>query len=67
MIGNVGAFCVPDGPCALVAPGIMAPSGVLMVGGICLADVVQRELGAKYALGAIARVLFYPVLLRHLH
>ena len=56
MIGNVGTFCVPDGPCMIpVAPGIMAPSGVLMVGlAFVLRDVVQRELGAKYALGAIA-------------
>ena len=56
MIGSVGTFCVPDGPCMIpVAPGIMAPSGVLMVGlAFVLRDIVQRELGAKFALGAIA-------------
>ena len=27
MIGNLGSFCVPNGPCLIpVAPGIMAPS-----------------------------------------
>ena len=56
MIGSVGTICVPDGPCMIpVAPGIMAPSGVLMVGlAFVLRDIVQRELGAKFALGAIA-------------
>jgi queuosine precursor transporter len=51
----VGTFCVPEGPCMLpIAPGIMAPSGVLMVGlAFVLRDVVQRELGAKFAFGAI--------------
>ena len=55
MIGNFGTFCVPDGPCMIpVAPGLMAPSGVLVVGlAFVLRDVVQRELGAKYALIAI--------------
>ena len=34
MIYNVGAVCARDGPCLVpVAPGLMAPSGVL----ICLA------------------------------
>ena len=33
MIGHVGTVCVPNGPCLIpVAPAIMAPSGVLMVG-----------------------------------
>ena len=33
MIGNVGTTCVPNGPCLVpVAPGLMAPSGVLMIG-----------------------------------
>ena len=56
MIGNVGTFCVPQGPCLIpVAPGITAPSGVLMVGlALVLRDLVQRRLGAKFALAAIA-------------
>ena len=56
MIGNAGAVCVPNGPCLVpVWPGIMAPSGVLMVGlALVLRDIVQRRLGALAGLGAIA-------------
>ena len=56
LIGNVGTFCVPDGPCLIpVAPGVTAPSGVLRVGlALVLRDLVQRRLGAKFALLAIA-------------
>ena len=33
MITNVGTVCTRDGPCLIpVAPGLLAPSGVLMVG-----------------------------------
>ena len=33
LIGNAGTVCVPNGPCLIpVAPGLMAPSGVLMIG-----------------------------------
>jgi len=55
MIGNVGTFCVPDGPCLLpVAPGLMAPSGVLLIGlALVLRDLVQRRLGKKRAIAAI--------------
>tara|TARA_R110002020_G_scaffold93973_8_gene226561 strand:+ start:170 stop:688 length:519 start_codon:yes stop_codon:yes gene_type:complete len=55
MIGNVGTVCVPDGPCLIpVAPGLMAPSGVLMIGlALVLRDLVQRKLGALWAIGAI--------------
>jgi len=47
LIGNVGVICVPAGPCLIaVAPGIMAPSGVLMIGiALVLRDLVQRRLG----------------------
>ena len=56
LIGNAGTVCVPNGPCLVpVAPGVMAPSGVLMVGlALVLRDIVQRRLGAKAALIAIA-------------
>lgn len=55
LIGNVGTVCVPDGPCLIpVAPGIMAPSGVLMIGlALVLRDVVQQTLGRRWAAGAI--------------
>ena len=55
MIGNVGTTCVADGPCLIpVAPGIMAPSGVLAVGlAFVLRDLVQRRLGVQWAIGAI--------------
>jgi uncharacterized PurR-regulated membrane protein YhhQ (DUF165 family) len=47
LIGNAGTVCVPHGPCLIpVAPGIMAPSGVLMIGlALVLRDLVQRRLG----------------------
>ena len=55
LIGHAGTVCAPEGPCVIpVAPGIMAPSGVLMVGlALVLRDLVQRRLGAKFALAAI--------------
>jgi hypothetical protein len=55
MIGNVGTTCVPDGPCLVpVAPGVMAPSGVVMIGlALVLRDLVQRRLGVRWAIGAI--------------
>ena len=56
MIGHVGTACLPNGPCVLpVAPGLMAPSGVMMVGAaLVLRDLVQRRLGAGVGLVAIA-------------
>ena len=55
MIGHVGTVCVPDGPCLMpVAPGLMAPSGVLMIGAaLVLRDLVQRRLGVEFGIGAI--------------
>jgi hypothetical protein len=54
LIGNVGTSCVPNGPCLVpVAPGLMAPSGVTMVGiALVLRDLVQRRLGT--AISALA-------------
>jgi uncharacterized PurR-regulated membrane protein YhhQ (DUF165 family) len=55
LIGNAGTVCVPDGPCLIpVAPGLMAPSGVTMIGiALVLRDLVQRRLGVGVAAGAI--------------
>lgn len=55
LIGNVGTECIPQGPCIIpVAPGLTAPSGVLMIGlALVLRDLVQRSLGVKWAAGAI--------------
>lgn len=67
MIGNVGTVCVPDGPCLVpVAPGIMAPTGVLGAGvSLVLRDVVQRCLGiipsfVAIVLGAALSALIAP-------
>jgi uncharacterized PurR-regulated membrane protein YhhQ (DUF165 family) len=60
MIGHVGTECVPSGPCVIpVAPGIMAPSGVITVGlALVLRDLIQRRLGWKAAaLGILAGTL----------
>jgi len=55
MIGHAGTVCMLDGPCLIpVAPGIMAPSGVLMVGfALVLRDLVQRCLGISWGLLAV--------------
>ena len=55
MIGHVGTVCLPQGPCLLpVAPGLMAPSGVAMIGiALVLRDLVQRRLGVGVAAGAV--------------
>ena len=55
MIGAVGTVCPPDSPCLIpVAPGVMAPSGVVMIGlALVLRDLVQRRLGLYWVSGAI--------------
>jgi uncharacterized PurR-regulated membrane protein YhhQ (DUF165 family) len=55
LIGNAGTKCVPSGPCLIpVAPGLMAPSGVTMIGiALVLRDLVQRRLGLGVVSGAI--------------
>ena len=62
LIGHVGTVCVPDGPCLVpVAPGLMAPSGVLTVGAaLVLRDVVQRCLGPFWGLSAILAGTVFP-------
>lgn len=54
LIGNVGT-CVPNGPCLIpVGFGLMAPSGVLMIGAaLVLRDIVHEKLGGYWALAAI--------------
>jgi hypothetical protein len=56
LILHVGTTCVSGGPCLVpVAPGILAPSGVLTVGvALVLRDVVQRCLGLRWGLISIA-------------
>lgn len=55
LIGHVGTTCIPQGPCLIpVLPGIMAPSGVLMIGvALLFRDLVQRRYGAYWSLGCI--------------
>ena len=55
MIGHLGTECVANGPCVIpVAPGLLAPSGVLMIGiALVLRDLVQRRLGMEFGVGAI--------------
>lgn len=55
LIWNVGTVCVPNGPCLIpVAPGILAPSGVLMIGAaLVLRDLVQRACGPLISLVCI--------------
>jgi len=67
LIGNAGTVCPAGSPCLIpVAPGLMAPSGVLMVGlALVLRDLVQRRLGLGWAggailAGAILSALFAP-------
>lgn len=67
MIGHVGTVCTPGGPCLIpVAPGLLAPSGVLVAGlALVLRDVLQRCLGTlmgllAIALGTLASVLVAP-------
>jgi uncharacterized PurR-regulated membrane protein YhhQ (DUF165 family) len=55
MLGHVGTVCPPNGPCLIpVAPGLLAPSGVLMIGAaLVLRDLVQRRLGVAMSVAAI--------------
>jgi len=55
LIGNVGTTCIPDGPCLIpVGFGLMAPSGVLMIGlALVLRDAVHERFGAKGSFAAI--------------
>lgn len=70
LIGNIGTECVVNGPCLVpVGFGLMAPSGVLMVGAaLVLRDLVHERLGASWAvaaivLGAVLSAFFAPAAL----
>lgn len=55
LIGNVGTLCIPDGPCLIpVGFGLMAPSGVLMIGlALVLRDWLHEIAGQWWALAAV--------------
>lgn len=55
LIGNVGS-CIPNGPCLIpVAPGLMAPSGVLLIGAaLALRDGLHERLPRWAVAGLIA-------------
>ena len=49
LYGNAGAVCVPNGPCLVpVWPGIMAPSGVLMVGDRPEDEAAAQDAGVRF-------------------
>jgi uncharacterized PurR-regulated membrane protein YhhQ (DUF165 family) len=55
MLGHVGTVCSANGPCLVpVGPGLMAPSGVVMIGiALVLRDLVQRRLGVGFSAAAV--------------
>jgi uncharacterized PurR-regulated membrane protein YhhQ (DUF165 family) len=55
LIGNVGTVCIPGGPCLIpVAPGLMAPSGVLMIGlALVLRDQLHEVAGRWWVLAVL--------------
>lgn len=55
LIENFGTFCVPDGPCLVpVGFGLMAPSGVLMIGlALVLRDWLHEVAGWRWAFIAV--------------
>ena len=67
LIGHVGTVCQPTRVCLIpVAPGLMAPSGVIMAGAaLVLRDLVQRRLGVAASslailVGAVLSALLAP-------
>lgn len=55
LIGNVGTICIPQGPCLVpVGFGLMAPSGVVMIGlALVLRDWLHDLAGVKWAFAAV--------------
>jgi uncharacterized PurR-regulated membrane protein YhhQ (DUF165 family) len=67
LINNTGTICIPDGPCLIpVGFGLMAPSGVLMIGlALVLRDWLHELAGWRWSavavvLGAWLSLLFSP-------
>lgn len=56
LIGNVGTACIPAGPCLIpVFPGLMAPSGVLLIGAaLALRDALHERIPRWGVAGLIA-------------
>lgn len=55
LIGNVGTTCVPNGPCLIpVGFGLMAPSGVVVIGlALVLRDLVHETMGRAAVIAVI--------------
>lgn len=55
LIQNVGTVCIPDGPCLVpVGFGLMAPSGVLMIGlALVLRDWLHELAGWRWSVVAV--------------
>lgn len=55
LIGHVGTICIPQGPCLVpVAPGLMAPSGVLVIGiALVLRSLLQEAAGRSWVVACI--------------
>jgi len=55
LIGHVGTTCIPGGPCLIpMGFGLMAPSGVLMIGAaLVLRDALHEQAGRAWALAAV--------------
>jgi uncharacterized PurR-regulated membrane protein YhhQ (DUF165 family) len=55
LITNVGSVCQEDGPCLIpVGFGLMAPSGVLLVGlALVLRDLLQERFGPYFTLSLV--------------
>jgi uncharacterized PurR-regulated membrane protein YhhQ (DUF165 family) len=55
LIGNVGTTCIPQGPCLIpVGFGLMAPSGVLMIGlALVLRDWLHELAGWRWSIAAV--------------
>jgi uncharacterized PurR-regulated membrane protein YhhQ (DUF165 family) len=70
LIGNVGTRCIPNGPCLIpVGFGLLAPSGVLLIGlALVLRDAVHEAWGrwgaaALVAVGAALSLAVAPAAL----